>query len=60
MKTVFTLLMLPVLILVCIFFSTQLYVNGQYLGAYSLVATWFLSIVFWIQNTGLVLQKQRA
>ena len=60
MKTVFTLIMLPVLILVCIFFSTQLYVNGQYLASYSLVATWFLSIVFWIQNTGLVLQKQPA
>jgi hypothetical protein len=59
MKTIFTLLLLPVIIL-AYFFSARLYVNGDYLAAYSLVATWFLSVVFWIRQVSLLIQRQKA
>ena len=59
MKTIFTLSLLPVIVL-AYFFSTRLYVSGSYLAAYSLVTAWFLSLVLWIRNVGLLLQKQRA
>ena len=59
MKTISTLLLLPVIIL-AYFFSARLYVNGDYLAAYSLVATWFLSVVFWIRQVSLLIQRQKA
>jgi hypothetical protein len=59
MKPIFTLLLLPVIIL-AYFFSARLYVNGDYLAAYSLVATWFLSVVFWIRQVSLLMQRQKA
>jgi hypothetical protein len=59
MKTIFTLLLLPVIIL-AYFFSARLYVNGDYVAAYSLVATWFLSVVFWIRQVSLLMQRQKA
>ena len=59
MKTIFTLLLLHVIIL-AYFFSARLYVNGDYLAAYSLVATWFLSVVFWIRQVSLLIQRQKA
>jgi len=58
MKTISTLLLLPVIIL-AYFFSARLYVNGDYVAAYALVATCFFSIVFWIRNVGM-LQRQKA
>jgi hypothetical protein len=59
MKTILTLLLLPVIILAC-FFSARLYVNGDYVAAYSLVLTWFLSVVFWIRQVGMLMQRQKA
>jgi hypothetical protein len=59
MKTISTLLLLPVIIL-AYFFSARLYVNGDYVAAYALVATCFFSIVFWIRNVGMLLQRQKA
>jgi hypothetical protein len=60
MKTLFTLLMVPALIVLCIFLSSRLYVNGQYVGAYSLVFTWFGTIVLWVRAAGSLLQKRQA
>jgi hypothetical protein len=60
MKTLFTLLILPVLIILSIFLSSRLYVNGQYVGAYSLVFTWFATIVLWVRAAGSLLQKRQA
>jgi hypothetical protein len=37
MKTIFTFLMLPLIVLIC-FFNTKLYISGQYAAAYTLVA----------------------
>jgi hypothetical protein len=59
MKTLFTLLLLPIIIL-AYFFSARLYVNGDYVAAYSLVATWFISVVFGIRQVSLMLQGQKA
>jgi hypothetical protein len=59
MKTIFTLLMLPVIILVC-FLSGKLYIHGELFISYTLVLTSFLSVSLWINNIGQLLQKQRA
>ncbi|HTI12882.1 MAG TPA: hypothetical protein VL832_30160 [Puia sp.] len=59
MKTIFTFLMLPLIVLIC-FFSAKLYISGQYAAAYTLVAAWFSSIIFWIHQVGMPLQKERA
>jgi hypothetical protein len=59
MKTIFTFLMLPIIVLIY-FFSTKLYIAGQFLAAYTLVAAWVSSIIFWIHQVGLPLQKERA
>ena len=59
MKTLFTLLMLPVIVL-AYFFSARLYVNADYFAAYSLVAACFFSVVFWIRQVGQMLQGQKA
>ena len=60
MKTLFTLLMVPALIVLSIFLSSRLYINGQYVGAYSLVFAWFATIVLWIRAAGSLLQKRQA
>lgn len=59
MKTIFTFLMLPIIILIY-FFSTKLYICGQYVASYTLVAAWVASIIFYIHQIGLPLQKERA
>ena len=65
MKTIFTFLALPVIILIC-FLSGRFYISGEYLISYTLVATWFATLVLWINQVGLrpslrsVIQKQRA
>lgn len=59
MKTIFTFLALPVIILIC-FLSSQFYISGEYVVAYALVATSFVSVIGWINQVGLQLQKQRA
>jgi len=59
MKTIFTFLTLPVIILIC-FLSGRFYINGEYMISYTLVFTWFASIILWINQVGLQLQKQRA
>ena len=59
MKTIFTLLMLPVIVLVCLL-SGKLYINGELFISYTLVLTSFLSVSLWINNIGQLLQKQTA
>jgi hypothetical protein len=45
MKTIFTLLMLPVI---------------AFFAAYTLVMTWFLSLTLWINEASRLLNRQRA
>ena len=52
-------MLLPIIIL-AYFFSARLYVNGDYVAAYTLVTTWFLSLVFGIRQVSLMLQGQKA
>ncbi len=59
MKTIFTFLALPVIILIC-FFSSQFYISGDYVIAYTLVATSFASLIGWINLVGLQLQRPHA
>jgi len=59
MKTISTLLLLPIIIL-AYFFSARLYVNADYVPAYTLVAACFLSTVLCIHNVGTMLQRQKA
>ena len=59
MKALFTFLALPVIILIC-FLSSQFYISGEYVIAYTLVATSFASLICWINQVGLQLQRQRA
>jgi hypothetical protein len=59
MKALFTFLALPVIILIC-FLSSQFYISGEYVIAYTLVATSFVSLIGWINQVGLQLQRQRS
>jgi len=59
MKTIFTLLLLPIIIL-AYFFSEQLYVAGNYFAAYALIVILFVSAVFCIYRIGSMLQRQRG
>lgn len=59
MKKIFTFLTLPVIVLIC-FLSGKFYMDGAYIVSYSLVLTWFASLILWINNVSLQLQKQRA
>ena len=59
MKTIFTFLALPVIILIC-FLSSRFYISGEYVIAYILVATSFASLIGWVNHVGLQLQKPRA
>ncbi len=56
MKTFVAILTLPVIFLLC-FFAAKLYVANQYLAAYSLVITWFVSFIVWIQTVGQLFNK---
>ncbi len=49
MKTLFNLLMLPVIVLIC-FLSCKLYMNGDNFFSYCLVLVSFLSVSLWINN----------
>lgn len=57
MKTIFTFLTLPIIILIC-FLSGKFYINGEYLASYSLVFAWFASLILWIYQVGLQLQRR--
>jgi hypothetical protein len=59
MKTIFTLSLLPVIVL-AYFFGEQLYVAGNYVAAYALVATSFVATVICIYQVGSILERQRA
>lgn len=59
MKTILTLLVLPVIAIICLY-SGKFYIAGNYVAAYSLVLTSFLSLTFWIRQIGLVTAKQHA
>jgi len=56
MKTFVAFLTLPVIFLLC-FIAAKLYVADQYVAAYSLVITWFVSFIFWIQSVGQLFNK---
>jgi|GEM_PF-1332801 len=51
MKTIFTFLALPVIIFI-FFLSSQFYITGEYVIAYTLVATSFASLIGWINLVG--------
>ncbi|HTR29434.1 MAG TPA: hypothetical protein VMH27_09190 [Puia sp.] len=59
MKMFFTLSLLPVIAL-AYFFSAQLYVAGNYLPAYALIAIFFASVVYFIYQAGSRLEKASA
>ena len=59
MKTFFNLSLLPVIAL-AYFFSAQLYVAGNYVAAYALIAVSFASVVYFIYQTGSRLEKVSA
>ena len=59
MKTFFTLSLLPVIALAS-FFSAQLYVAGNYVPAYALIAISFGSLVYFIYQAGSRLEKVSA
>jgi hypothetical protein len=56
MKTIFTLSLLPIIVL-AYFFSAQLYVAGNYVPAYALIAIAFSSCVFVIYQAGSRLER---
>ncbi|HTI91112.1 MAG TPA: hypothetical protein VL727_11020 [Puia sp.] len=49
MKTIFTFLALPVIILIC-FLSSQFYISGEYVIAYTLVTASFASLIAWVNQ----------
>ncbi|WP_431216231.1 hypothetical protein ACQ86N_17305 [Puia sp. P3] len=59
MKAIFTFLTLPVIILIC-FLSGKFYISGDYVVAYSMVLTWFASLILWINYVSYRLHNQRA
>jgi hypothetical protein len=56
MKTIFTLSLLPVIVL-AYFFSAQMYVAGNFVPAYALIAISFAAIVYFIYQAGSRLEK---
>ena len=56
MKMFFTLSLLPVIALSS-FFSAQLYITGNYVPAYALIALSFGSVVYFIYQAGSRLEK---
>ena len=59
MKTLFNFSLLP-LIVIAYFFSAHFYVAANYVAAYALIVFGFSSLVFFIYQTGMRLQNQRA
>jgi hypothetical protein len=59
MKTFVAILTLPLIFSLC-FLATKLYVADQYVAAYLLVATWFVSFIFWIQTVSRLLENKPA
>jgi hypothetical protein len=59
MKTIFTLSLLPIIVL-AYFLSVQLYVAGNYVAAYALIAMSFVAVVFCIYQVGSILERQRG
>lgn len=59
MKTFVAFLTLP-LIFTLSFLAAELYVAGQYIAAYALVAAWFVSFIYWIQTVSQLLEKKPA
>ena len=59
MKALLSLIILVAIVSVYIL-SASLYVQGNLVAAYSLVIGSIVSLIFWIQNVSLQLQKQRA
>jgi len=59
MKTFVAFLTLPVIFLL-VFFAAKLYVADQYIAAYLLILTWFVSFIFWIQTVSELLNKKPA
>jgi hypothetical protein len=59
MKTFVATLTLPVIFLL-VFFAAKLYIADQYLAAYSLVLTWFVSFIMWIQTVSQLSDKKPA
>jgi hypothetical protein len=59
MKTIITLSMLPINVL-AYFFSKQLYIAADYIPAYTLMAIFFVSSVYFIYQAGRMLEKQNA
>lgn len=58
-KTVVSLVVLAAIVSVYIL-STTLYVQGFLISAYSLIIGSIASLIFWIQDVSLQLQKERA
>jgi hypothetical protein len=58
MKTIFTLSLLPIIVL-AYFFSAQLYIAGEYIPAYALIAISFASIVYFIYQAGSRLENSQ-
>ena len=56
MKTIFTLSLLPIIVL-AYFFSAQFYVAANYVPAYALIAVSFASVVFFVYQAGSRLEK---
>jgi hypothetical protein len=59
MKTIITLSLLPIIAL-AYFFSAQFYVAANYVPAYALIAIFFVSVVFFIYQAGVGLDRSRA
>jgi len=59
MKTFVAFLTLPVIFLLC-FLAAKLYVADHLFAAYSLVLTWFVSFIFWIQTVSQLLDRKPA
>jgi hypothetical protein len=58
MKTIFTLSLLPIIVL-AYFFSVKLYIVGEYFPAYALIAISFASIVYFIYQAGSRLENSQ-
>ena len=57
MKTFVAFLTLPVIFLLC-FLAAKLYVADPLFATYSLVLTWFVSFIFWIQTVSQLLDRK--
>lgn len=56
MKTIFNLSLLPIIVL-AYFFSAKFYIAANYFPAYALIAVFFGSVVYFIYQAGVQLEK---